>query len=237
LIHYEAIEKEMAEMNAKTVFRSNKNLRADVIAQLDWDPEVPLNSVGVAVGDGVVMLTGFVKTYSEKIAAEQAAKRPYGVRAIANDIEIKPEFELTDPEIAKSILHALEAHVKVPDKDITTTVKNGWITLKGEVQWMYQKEAAESAVRYLSGVKRVTNQIKIQPSASPAEVQTKIEEALRRSAEVDARRINVVAYDSKVILSGGVHSWHEKEEAERAAWSPPGVTAVESNITIAPYSG
>jgi osmotically-inducible protein OsmY len=221
-------------MKAKAVIRSNEELRKDVIAQLDWDPEVPLNKIGVTVSEGVVSLTGFVDTYAEKIAAEKAAKFPYGVRAVANDIQVKPMFERIDPDIAKSAVQALESRVNVPDKDITVMVKNGWITLEGNVEWMYQKDAAYAAVKFLSGVKGVTNQITIKPKVSPAQVETKIEEALRRSAEVDARRIKVEVSDSKVNLSGNVRSWAEKDEAERAAWAAPGVTNVESHIFITP---
>ncbi len=221
-------------MKSQVLFRTDDELRDDVLPELDWDPEVPSGKVGVAVEDGVVKLTGFVETYAQKASAEKAAKSPYGVRAVANDIHIKPEFQKTDPDIAKDALHALESHVNVPDKDITVTVKDGWITLEGEVEWMYQKDAAESAVRYLQGVKGVSNQIEVKPKVSTTQVQAKIEEALRRSAEVDARRIRVEADNNKVILSGNVRSSIERDEAARAAWAAPGVTQVENHIIITP---
>jgi osmotically-inducible protein OsmY len=184
--------------------------------------------------DGVVTLSGFVSSYWEKDAAEKAAKRVYGVRGVANDLEVKLSTTRTDPEIARDAVHELESHVSIPANNIKLTVKNGWVTLEGKVDWHYQKLLAESAVKKLRGVLGVTNQIEVKPQVTPTDIQSKIEEALRRSAELDARRIKVEVDGTTVKLYGNVRAWVEREEAERAAWSAPGVTKVENNITVNP---
>ena len=219
-------------MKPKSVSFENKNLREAVERQLDYDPAVPSNNIGVSVSDGVVSLSGFVDTYADKIIAEKAAKRVRGVKAVANDIEVKPPSERIDPDIATDTVQALERSVNVPSDRISVTVKGGWLTLEGKVGWGYQKEAAENAVRYLSGVCGVTNKIEIEPVVSAADVRTKIEEALRRSAEVDAHRIKVEASGGIVTLSGNVRSWAEMKEAERASWGAPGVKEVLNLIEI-----
>jgi len=213
---------------------TDTDLRDRVERQLDWEPEITSTDIGVATDNCVVTLTGFVNTYGEKLAAERVTLKTYGVSAVANEIQVKPLFKKTDADIASTALDALQARADVPDEKIKLTVKDGWITLEGNVDWYYQKNAAEFAVKYLSGVKGVTDNIKVQPQVSTVEVKDKIEDALKRNAAVDARRISVQAADGKVTLRGNVRSWFEKEEAATAAWAAPGVTQVSNQIAVVP---
>jgi osmotically-inducible protein OsmY len=215
--------------------RSDDLIRDDVLFELKWDPKIGSgNDIAVGVKDGVVTLSGFVRSYWDKDAAEKAAKRVYGVRALANDIEVKPSTVRTDPEIAREIIQELESHVSIPNDKIKVIVEKGWVTLEGTLDWQYQKSLAESAVKKLRGVVGITNNIAVKPKVTPTEVKAKIEEALRRSAELDARRIRVEIEGETVKLYGNVRSWAERQEAEDAAWSAPGTVKVENHITIEP---
>src|SRR5438034_226229 len=192
---------------------TDKEIQQAVLRELEWEPQVKSTEIGVAVQDGVVTLSGFVDSYSK----ERAAERVFGVKAVANDLEVKllTGNERPDPDIARAAVQALESRITVPTQRIKVTVRNGWITLEGDVDWQFQKEAAESAVRHLAGVKGITDLITVKPPVTARVVKEKIEEALRRNAELDARRITVETSDGKVILWGSVRSWVEREEAER----------------------
>ena len=222
-------------MATKTQTRSDNSLRDDVLLELKWNPKISSASdVGVAVKDGVITLAGFVPSFWEKDAAEKAAKRVYGVKGVANDIGVKLFWQRTDPEIARAAVRELENHVSILADRIKVTVKDGWVTLEGTVDWEYQKSLAESAMKKLKGVSGVTNKIQVKPKASAPEVKSKIEEALRRSAQLDACRITVKIDGSTVKLYGSVSSWAERDEAERAAGSAPGTTMVENHILVNP---
>ncbi len=219
-------------MATATLIRTDEELQKDVLAELKWNAQIQPNEIGVSVKDGVVTLTGWVDSYLKSWSAEEAAHKVAGVKAVANDIEVKLATERTDPDIAEAAVHALEWDASVPSDKVHVTVSKGWVTLKGEVEWQYQKEDAERVVRRLTGVKGVTNLITVKPRITPSELKKKIENALVRNAEIDANKITVEVQGSKAILKGTVRAWAEKEEAARVAWSAPGITSVENLIMV-----
>ena len=212
----------------------DSEIRRKVLAELDWDPSVDASAIGVAVKDGVVTLTGSIANYWQKKEVERVVKRVGGVKAVAEELTIKlpGSAARSDADIAQSVLSGLRFNVAVPTNRVQATVEDGWVTLEGEVEWQYQKSAAENAIKYLMGVKGVTNSIGIKPKVSVADVKAKIEDAFARRAQLDASQIKVESRDSKVILRGTVHSWDEKDQAEQAAWAAPGVTKVENNVAV-----
>jgi len=214
--------------------RPDADIKRDVEQELKWDPDIDATDIAVAVKDGVVSLTGFVTSYIEKYEAENAAKRVGGVRGIANDIEVRlpSSSQRPDPDIARDAVSAIRNQLPFSSESIRAVVNSGWVTLEGTVEWNYQRELAESAVRRLKGVKGVSNLIQVKPKIITSEVKQTIEEALKRSALLDASRITVEANGSEVILRGTVRSWAERQDAERAAWAAPGVTKVDNRLTV-----
>jgi osmotically-inducible protein OsmY len=211
-------------------------LKRHVEDALVWEPSFDAADIGVSVDNGVVTLRGDIASYTAKSAAERVALGVYGAKAVANDLNVRliGEYQRSDSDIAQAAANALLWNTVVPANRVSVAVSNGRITLKGNLDWQFQKDAAVRAVRDLTGVLGVNNNIVVQPRVKSVDVRDKIEAAFKRSAEIDARRISVTAQDGKVILTGFVRSWAERQEAERAAWAAPGVTQVDDRLSIAP---
>lgn len=214
--------------------KSDDQLQRDVLEELRWDPSVSKAEIGVVARDGVVTLTGQVDSFAKRWTAMQAAERVAGVTAVADEmtVHLPTDYKRTDIDIAHAVTNALRWDVQVPDDKIKARVDDGWVALDGEVEWDYQRSAAIRAVRYLTGVRGVMNNVQLKPRAFAPEVRTRIESALKRTAETDASHISVTATDGEVTLRGKVHSWSARSDAERAAWSAPGVARVKDELVV-----
>ena len=221
--------------------RTDTDLQKDIVAELNWEPSLRNDDVAVGVRDGVVTLAGFVDSFIDKWKAERAASKIKGVKAIANELEVKlpSGSSRPDPDIARAALDALSWNIAVPHDRIKIKVEKGWVTLEGDVDWYYQKEAAERAVRHLTGVKGVSNLIMMRVRPAPSDVKQRIKEALQRGAQFDAEHITVDIEGNQAILRGTVRSYAEMRDAERAARNAPGVTEVKNRLTVDPgvYAG
>ncbi|HXT68760.1 MAG TPA: BON domain-containing protein [Vicinamibacterales bacterium] len=215
---------------------TDRELQDSVLKALEFEPGVDAAGIGVIAHNGVVTLTGMVTTFFQKRLAEKITGRVYGVRAIANDIEVQLPLHArrNDSAIAEAAANALSWDAAIPANTVQVTLRDGWVTLTGAVDWRYQRDAAESNVRRLHGVKGITNSIVVKPRVRSADVKTRIEGAFKRSAAIEAQRVHVEALDGRVTLTGAVRSWPERQEAERAAWSAPGVSLVDDRIVVTP---
>lgn len=218
-------------MTTATLTNNDVRTRHAVMQQLEWDPEVDASAVGVAAKNGTVTLTGFIDTYAGKLAAERAAKRVRGVRAVANDIEVRLRLDRPDPDIARDATHALQLHGTIPES-VQAAVHHGHVTLTGKVQWLFQKRDAEKAIRHVRGVRHIMNHIEVAPRAIEQDIRHRIVQALHRSADLDAKHVAVTISGDRATLTGHVASWTQRDAAEHAAAHAPGIAHVSNLIAV-----
>lgn len=214
---------------------NDMQLRQSVMDELEFEPSINATNIGVAASGGVITLSGYVRSYAEKVAALQAARRVKGVRAVAQEIEVRypAEIKTSDEEIAKRVLSVLKWHAMIPDDEVGVVVQKGWVNLSGTLEWQYQKKAAEDGVRKLLGVIGVTNSITVKSDVQVLNIKKKIEDALARNAQVEAQGIRVDVSNNRVCLEGQVNSWEDRDIVENAAWSVAGVQEVDDRLTVA----
>lgn len=214
--------------------RLDSDIKRDVEDELRSDPDIDSTDIGVSVQNGVATLSGFVRSYPQRTRAERDAKRVAGVVGVANDLEVRLPMlhQRPDPEIVRDAVSALKSELPYSADNIRVIARAGWLTLEGAVEWNYVRERAENAVNRVRGVKGVTNSIAVEPKVAPQDIRRKVEDAFRRSAELDASRITVEANGREIVLRGTVRSWAERQEAERAAWAAAGVSRVDNRVTI-----
>jgi osmotically-inducible protein OsmY len=216
------------------IMKTDSDLKKDVMAELAWDPAVKADAVGVAVKNGIVTLSGHLDTFAEKFAVERALRRVAGVKAIALELDIKlsPQHRRSDTEIAAAAEQALMWRTSAPADKIRLTVEDGWVRMQGEVEWDYQRASAEKAIRPLVGVIGISNEISLKAKPVPADLSLRIEDALKRQALREAKRVEVAIDGSTVTLRGNVHSWQERDAVQGAAWSAPGVRCVINEVRV-----
>ena len=214
--------------------KTDSEIKKDVLAELEWDPEINAANVGVAVKDGVITVSGHLDTYSEKFSIERALRRVDGVRAIAMEVDVvlSPEHRRSDSEIATAAAQALKWQARLPDGRLRVSVEHGWVHLSGEVDWEFQRRAAEKAVRPLTGVVGVSNEVTLASKAIPADLSQRISQALQRQALREAKRVEVAVDGTKVTLRGQVHSWQERDAVQGAVWAAPGVRTVVNELHV-----
>lgn len=217
-----------------TMKKKDKDLRTHVLDELDWTPSLDAENIGVAVSDGIVTLTGHVPSYAQKRGAERAVLQVEGVKGVANDVKVRlpDKFERSDTDIAKAARRAIEWHTQLPAETIKVKVDDGWVALEGTVNWNYQRTRAEQAVRYLAGVRGVTNQLRVKTRPMPGDVRDKIRKALARQAGKEADRLSITVENETVTLRGTVDSWADREDIERAVWDAPGVSEVKNKLKV-----